>query len=197
MIFFVHHAGVYSPHCNGCPLVSSNRAERHTVLLILGWSHPKIGQALSQQQWYLHLNGKVSCTKHLFEHEFRKGRPPTQQHKGQSFNKRSQESWWKWCKKKVCWLSSGLLPDTLSVSPTSPSSTVSFLRRLPKLRAAWTLWLSTVLMTMATTSISVIDSCWSSRVMPFIAGVVLGTFCRLLARLSMYVRKCWLHYIKN
>lgn len=24
----------------------------------------------------------VSCTKHLFEHEFRKGRPPTQQHKG-------------------------------------------------------------------------------------------------------------------
>mgnify|MGYP002804269602 CR=1 FL=1 len=72
-----------------------------------------------------------------------------------------------------------LLPDTLSVSPTSPSSTVSFLRRLPKLRAAWTLWLSTVLMTMATTS--------NALLYPFFVRYVLEEEGGLSLLLGLYI----------
>eukprot|EP00435_Cladocopium_sp_Y103_P058607 s384_g20.t1 len=45
------------------------------------------------------------------------------------------------------------LPDgAAAVTPSSSSSALEFLRRLPRVRAAWSLWLATVLMTMATTS---------------------------------------------
>ena len=51
---------------------------------------------------------------------------------------------------------SGALPDGGSdlsaAAPSSSSSALDFLRRLPRVRAAWSLWLATVLMTMATTS---------------------------------------------
>ena len=103
MNFIVHHAGVYSPHCNGCPLVSSHRAERHAVLLILGWScHIQRWDKLGLTSDILmtavafchcsHFTGKVSCTKHLFEQEFRVGPHTTTQGIFKNWTKRNLNS---------------------------------------------------------------------------------------------------------